>query len=78
MDLVHMCDVDRYISKVSLSTTHNLAHSLKVSVVHVTISHEDIIDYICMFNPLPDDKILDWSKLKQIADNIWKCIKIWK
>ena len=22
------------------------------------------------FNPLPDDKILDWSKLKQIADNI--------
>ena len=23
-----------------------------------------------LFNPLPDDKILDWSKLKQIADNI--------
>ena len=22
------------------------------------------------FNTLPDDKILDWSKLKQIADNI--------
>ena len=21
-----------------------------------------------MFNPLPDDKILDWSKLKQSAD----------
>ena len=21
-------------------------------------------------NPLPDDKILDWSKLKQIADDI--------
>ena len=29
---------------------------------------------ICKFNPLPDDKILDWSKLKQIADNILKCI----
>ena len=27
-----------------------------------------------VFNPLPDDKILDWSKLKQIADNILKCI----
>ena len=27
-----------------------------------------------MFNPLPDDKILDWSKLKQIADVILKCI----
>ena len=26
-------------------------------------------------NPLPDDKILDWSKLKQIADDILKCIK---
>ena len=26
-----------------------------------------------MFNPIPDDKILDWSKLKQIADDIFKC-----
>ena len=25
------------------------------------------IDYV-VFNPLTDDKILDWSKLKQIAD----------
>ena len=25
-------------------------------------------------NPLPDLKILDWSKLKQIADDIRKCI----
>ena len=25
-------------------------------------------------NPLPDDKILDWSKMKQIADDILKCI----
>ena len=25
-------------------------------------------------NPLPDDNILGWSKLKQIADNILKCI----
>ena len=30
-------------------------------------------DYVMVYeiiNPLPDDKILDWSKLKQIADNI--------
>ena len=27
------------------------------------------------FNPLPDDKILDWSKLKQIANDILKCIE---
>ena len=26
------------------------------------------------FNPLPDNKILDWSKWKQIADDILKCI----
>ena len=26
------------------------------------------------FNPLPDEKILDWSKSKQIADDILKCI----
>ena len=26
------------------------------------------------FNPLPDDKISDWSKLEQIADDILKCI----
>ena len=25
-------------------------------------------------DPLPDNKILDWSKLKQIADDISKCI----
>ena len=27
-----------------------------------------------LFNPRPDDKILDWSKLKQIADDILNCI----
>ena len=27
---------------------------------------------VIFFNPLPDDKILDWSKLKQIADDILK------
>ena len=27
-----------------------------------------------LVNPLSEDKILDWSKLKQIADDILKCI----
>ena len=27
-----------------------------------------------IFNPLPDDKILDWSKLEQIAEKILKFI----
>ena len=26
-------------------------------------------------NPLPDNKLLDWSKLKQIADDILNCIQ---
>ena len=36
------------------------------------------MSYICpdkmlfLFNPLPDNKILDWSKLKQIEDDIFK------
>ena len=25
--------------------------------------------------PLPDEKILDWSKLKEVADDILKCIE---
>ena len=36
-------------------------------------------DYIHMtdgsFNPLPDENILDWSKLTEIADDILKCIE---
>ena len=28
--------------------------------------------YADAFNPLPEDKILDWSKLKQNADDILK------
>ena len=27
------------------------------------------------FNQLQDDKVLDWSKLKQITDDILKCIE---
>ena len=30
--------------------------------------------YFCIVKPLPDKKFLDWSKLKQIAENILKCI----
>ena len=30
--------------------------------------------YLTAFKPLADVKILDWSKLKQIADYILKCI----
>ena len=32
------------------------------------------LDTISTPNPLPDNKILDWSKLIQIADDILNCI----
>ena len=31
-----------------------------------------------LFNPLPDNKILEWSELKQIADDILKVHVKWK
>ena len=31
--------------------------------------------FCSVLNPLPDEKILDWSKLKEIADKILKCIE---
>ena len=27
------------------------------------------LDHFCYLTPLPDDKILDWSKLKALADD---------
>ena len=34
------------------------------------MNHSEIV----VINPLPDDKNLDWSKLKEIADHILTCI----
>ena len=49
----------------------------KVLVISIiSFSHSVFESLFCkgcengeLFNPLPDDKILDWSKLKQSADN---------
>ena len=38
------------------------------------IVHYEQFYFPTVINSLPDNKILDWSKLKQIADNILKCI----
>ena len=35
---------------------------------------ENSVNNNSSFNPLPDENILDWSKLKQIADDISECI----
>ena len=52
-----------------------LAESKTSELVHIDIliiCRRQIGD-IYLFNPLQDDKILDWSKSKQIADDILKC-----
>ena len=38
-------------------------------------SMSGMLSYLILLNPLPDDKILDWSKLKQISEDILKCIQ---
>ena len=40
----------------------------------VTVCHYNLFKLLTTLNPLPDDKILDWSKIEQIADDILKCI----
>ena len=42
------------------------------SVVVKMPVHIGIILICIFFNPLPDDKILGWSQLKQIAEDIFK------
>ena len=39
------------------------------------LSWKGILTKLGIVNLLPDKKILDWSKLKRIEDNILKCIK---
>ena len=50
--------------------------SVRVSVgVSICVQNISLCQSACGgINPLPDNKILDWSKLKQIADDILKCI----
>ena len=47
----------------------NLNFKLEFGLFHLFI-----LGYTVLINPLPDDKILESSKLKQIADDISKCI----
>ena len=37
-------------------------------------SFSTVLCNVGFLNPLPEDKNLDWSKLKQIADHILNCI----
>ena len=48
---------------------------MKVIRHKLNVGHKTIASVKIHPDPLPDDKILDWSKLKQIADDISKCIQ---
>ena len=52
---------------VCLSIGLSVCVSVCTKYVFLSKSWQDI-------NQLPNDKILDWSELKQIADDILKCI----
>ena len=47
---------------------------LKTNVTLIPKLKRILANAVLGINPLTDDKTLDWSKLKQIADNISKCI----
>ena len=64
------------MEKMLLSSIFSLPRMFSVILdlfCHLQMLSIWLIDCM-MFNPLPDDKILDWSKLKQIADGILKSI----
>ena len=56
-------------------TTARLHRFLRIeNAFHELEDFETTAFVVSGFNSLPDDKILDWSKLKQIADDILNCI----
>ena len=61
------------ISTLSAMLKHyrqTIASNLQSSLSYCRI--KILIGFIRRFNPLPDDRILDWSKFKQFADDILK------
>ena len=59
---------------VTLTSTTATATSTTVTAVTTTQVYIQLDLYSPTIIPLPDDKFLDWSKLKQIADDILKSI----
>ena len=47
---------------------------MEIIVLATIYLSENAFNLFQNINPLPDDKILDWFKLKQLADDILNCI----
>ena len=64
-------------SKELILSEHCFSHVLvpNASICnHTLLVSSAVAMYKFFLNPLPDNRILDWSKLKQIAGDILKCI----
>ena len=85
--IVKTVDVDQtkhdYQPDLRSSSHHNLQDNFTIAVllshhnlqdnftIAVLLSHNNHKELFCWFNPLPNDKILDWTKLKAFAED--KC-----
>ena len=62
------------------STIHDKGFSLQSDLaLQSTLHYHELLSmkiHPLPFNPLTDDKILDWSKLKQIADDTSSALKM--
>ena len=73
------CTVRHHLTKVMLKTALNTIDLMVCPMRLLSAPRPfkrslDDDPRLVQLNPLPDDKILDRSKLKQIADDISKCI----
>ena len=73
-----LTDISRYPTRkheiIKLMTEYKPSKHSSVVTHDVKISSDQYDHSKQNFYSLPDDKILDWSILKQIADDILKCI----
>ena len=64
--------VENIVGKKIKPLDTTICYSLRC--LYNRFAYSDRSDHKQILNPLPDDNILDWSKLKQIADDILKRI----
>ena len=62
------------VAYYDISTTTTTKKNEERETTTIRKSNWHLLGISQPFNPLPDDQILDWSKLKQVADDILKSI----
>ena len=73
--IVYQCSCELCFNCELPSSVHTAQeHTAPATIVLSGVKGSLRMTFYDFYNSLPDDKILDWSKLKQIADNILKCI----